>query len=136
MALTIGAIVFLVGLVFLVYYGYSVGVKKNVKPGEENLQRCSLCTRKFNRSELVERVICAHRSCGSHKLSTDLDVWQSLGKPVYKLYYFPREFQRPIFKIIPFCPDSPELGHLNLSRVSCFVFRTLDLGSLEGGYFT
>jgi hypothetical protein len=55
MALTIGAIVFLVGLVFLVYYGYSVGVKKNVKPGEENLQRCSLCTRKFNRSELVER---------------------------------------------------------------------------------
>jgi cobalamin biosynthesis protein CobD/CbiB len=57
MALTIGAIVFLVGMVFLVYYGYSVGVKKNVKPGEENLQRCSLCTRKFNRSELVERQV-------------------------------------------------------------------------------
>jgi hypothetical protein len=57
MALTIGAIVFLVGLLFLVYYGYSVGVKKNVKPGEENLQRCSLCTNKFNRSELVERQV-------------------------------------------------------------------------------
>jgi hypothetical protein len=57
MALTIGAIVFLVGLVFLVYYGYSVGVKKNVKPGEENLQRCSLCTRKFSGSELVERQV-------------------------------------------------------------------------------
>jgi hypothetical protein len=57
MALTIGAIVFLVGLIFLIYYGYSVGVKKNVKPGEENLQRCSLCARRFSRSELVERQV-------------------------------------------------------------------------------
>jgi hypothetical protein len=57
MALTIGAIIFIVGLVFLVYYGYSVGIKKNVKPGEEDLLRCSLCTRKFSRSELVERAV-------------------------------------------------------------------------------
>lgn len=57
MALTIGAIILLIGLVFLVYYGYSVGVKKSVRPGEENLRRCSLCLRKFNRSELVERLV-------------------------------------------------------------------------------
>jgi uncharacterized CHY-type Zn-finger protein len=57
MALTIGAIIFLVGLIFLIYYGYSVGVRKSVKPGEENLQRCNLCTKRFNRSDLVERQV-------------------------------------------------------------------------------
>ena len=57
MALTFGAIIILVGLILLIYYGYSVGVKKHVKPGEENLQRCSLCLRSFPRDKLIERQV-------------------------------------------------------------------------------
>jgi uncharacterized C2H2 Zn-finger protein len=57
MALTIGAIVFLAGLIYLVYYGYSVGVRRSVKPGEENLLKCSLCSKKFDRSQLIERQV-------------------------------------------------------------------------------
>lgn len=55
MALTIGAILLLVGLIYLIYYGYSVGVRKTVRSGEESLRKCSLCSQKFDRSKLVER---------------------------------------------------------------------------------
>ena len=57
MALTVGAIILLVGLIFLIYYGYGVSVKKSSKPGEQNLHACSLCQQKFKRSELVERLV-------------------------------------------------------------------------------
>jgi hypothetical protein len=57
MALTIGAVVLLVGLIFLVYYGYTIGIKKSTQPGEENLLKCSLCLKRFDRSQLVERQV-------------------------------------------------------------------------------
>ena len=57
MALTVGAIIFLIGLIFLIYYGYSVSVKKSARPGEENLRACSLCQHKFERSQLIERLV-------------------------------------------------------------------------------
>jgi hypothetical protein len=57
MALTIGAIVFLLGLVFLVYYGYTVGIRRGTNPGDGNLLKCSLCLKKFDGSQLVERQV-------------------------------------------------------------------------------
>lgn len=57
MALTIGAIILLIGLIFLIYYGYSVGVKRTSRPGEEHLVRCTLCQRRFDPSRLVERQV-------------------------------------------------------------------------------
>lgn len=56
-ALTIGAIVLLVGLIYLVYYGYSVGIRRSSNPEEENLLKCSLCLEKFSRSQLIERQV-------------------------------------------------------------------------------
>jgi hypothetical protein len=57
MALTIGAIVLIVGFIFLIYYGYSVGMRKTPGLGEENRQKCSLCLRSFDRSNLIERQV-------------------------------------------------------------------------------
>jgi hypothetical protein len=57
MALTIGAIVFLFGLAFLVYYGYTVGVRRGANPGDGNLLKCSLCLKKLSRSQLIERQV-------------------------------------------------------------------------------
>ena len=55
MALTIGAVILLIGLMFLIYYGYTVGVRRSVKPGREHLQKCSLCLQTFECSKLIER---------------------------------------------------------------------------------
>lgn len=57
MALTIGAILLIVGLIFLLYYGYSVGIRRSATPGDKNLLKCSLCLKKFDRSHLVERQV-------------------------------------------------------------------------------
>ena len=57
MALTIGAVILLIGLMFLIYYGYTVGVRRSVKPGREHLQKCSLCLQSFERSKLIERQV-------------------------------------------------------------------------------
>lgn len=57
MALTIGSVLFLLGLLFLIYYGFSLVRKTGIKPGEENLAQCSLCTNKFDRTMLVERQV-------------------------------------------------------------------------------
>jgi hypothetical protein len=37
MALTVGTIVLLVGLIYLVYYGYSVGIRRSINPREETI---------------------------------------------------------------------------------------------------
>jgi predicted SprT family Zn-dependent metalloprotease len=56
MALTVGAIILLLGLMFLIYYGYTVGVKRSAKSEKEDVVKCSLCTQKYARSRVVERV--------------------------------------------------------------------------------
>jgi len=56
-ALTIGAIVLFVGLIFLLYYGYSVGIRRSATAAEKNFLKCSLCLKKFDRSHLVERQV-------------------------------------------------------------------------------
>jgi len=57
MALTIGAIALIAALIFLIYYGYSVGIRRGIRPGEENRQKCSLCLQSFDRSNLIERQV-------------------------------------------------------------------------------
>lgn len=55
MALTIGAIILLIGLIYLIYYGYSVAVKKTSRPGEEQFVRCTICQGRFDPSTVVEK---------------------------------------------------------------------------------
>ena len=57
MALTVGAAILLVGLLFIIYYGYTVALKRSEGLGATNLQRCTLCLQKFERSKLVERLV-------------------------------------------------------------------------------
>ncbi len=57
MAITIGSILFLLGLLFLIYYGFSLVRKAGINPREENLVNCSLCNNKFDRAMLVERQV-------------------------------------------------------------------------------
>jgi hypothetical protein len=63
MALTVGTIVLLVGLIYLVYYGYSVGIRRSINPREETILKCSLCLKKLNGSQFTERQL------GDSKLS-------------------------------------------------------------------
>ena len=57
MALSIGALILLLGLLFLIYYGFSVAMRRRVGSGNQNLMKCSLCSQEFDRSNLVDRLV-------------------------------------------------------------------------------
>jgi len=57
MALTIGGIVLLIGLVFLIYYGLTLGLRKSSRPGAENLLKCTLCQQRFDRTKLIQKQV-------------------------------------------------------------------------------
>ncbi len=57
MALTIGGIVLLIGFVFLIYYGLTLGVRKSSAPGAEKLVKCTLCQQRFDRTTLIQKQV-------------------------------------------------------------------------------
>lgn len=62
MTLTVLASIFLAIVLFIAIIGFKAVIKQGRPTEELNLERCSICREKFNKSMLVERQI------GDHKL--------------------------------------------------------------------
>ena len=57
MIVTVLAVIFLLVLSGVAYFGYSILGKRTVAPGEINTEECSVCRKKFIKEELVLRQI-------------------------------------------------------------------------------
>ncbi|HTR81614.1 MAG TPA: hypothetical protein VMM58_08285 [Bacteroidota bacterium] len=57
MIISILALLFLLMLVAIAFYGYGFMMKPARAPGEENTERCELCRERFEKKKLVERQI-------------------------------------------------------------------------------
>jgi hypothetical protein len=57
MALTIGGIILLAGLIFLIYYGFGFAGRRSVTARENLTRKCALCKRDFPQAELIERQV-------------------------------------------------------------------------------
>ena len=57
MTLSILAVVFLLMLIAMIFYGYGFIMKPAKPVSEKNMEPCTLCKKKFDRQQLVEREI-------------------------------------------------------------------------------
>ncbi|MGA9407306.1 MAG: hypothetical protein WBW71_09260 [Bacteroidota bacterium] len=57
MTLSILAVCFLLMLIAIIFYGYGFIMKSARPAGEQNMEPCTICRKKFDRRQLVEREI-------------------------------------------------------------------------------
>ena len=57
MTVTILASVFIVFMLFIALIGFKAIIKQGRRPEDINMERCSICREKFNKSALIEREI-------------------------------------------------------------------------------
>jgi hypothetical protein len=57
MTVTVLASIFIAVLLFIALVGFKAVIKQGKPPEEINLEKCSICREKFNKSMLVEREI-------------------------------------------------------------------------------
>jgi hypothetical protein len=57
MTLSILAVLFLLMLVAIIFYGYGFIMKSSKPEGEENIERCAICRAKYDKRQLIEREI-------------------------------------------------------------------------------
>ena len=61
MTLSILALLFLAGILFVAVFGFRTIIRQGKTPDDENRERCSICRERFNRSQLIERQVGDHR---------------------------------------------------------------------------
>jgi len=68
MTLTVLAVIFLLIVLAVALFGFRAIIKHGNEPRDINIERCSLCRREYNKSQMIERQVGDYRLfffCGS-----------------------------------------------------------------------